>query len=1128
MTDRPVDQPERDRALDPAGAFHLEAPAGSGKTTVLLDRFLTLLGLVESPDEILALTFTRKAAGELRARVMQLFETRADPGPEAPEHERRCLELVRRAFRRHIDQTGTVGLLERLRIMTFHSFCSLLLRLAPQEAGVPLEFKLLEEAEAEWFKLEAVEELRRRLAAQPPHDPVRQALVRRLARLNNNWSRLARELRELLGRRDSLGEFLQLVRASRSPEAYGQLLAKRLQLLISQDLQRLQADFAATPLGAAWPFFWQELDGKSAPLAGQLASRLPGGAPKELPAWQAIAQALLTKAGELRKSFAVGAGYPQDFKKTPWPELIRSLPGEVARQLHQCRELSLVAVSEGEAAAVQDLVILLAQALAVYQELCAKNRALDFIALEEAALRLLRLEHPQDLLLSLDCRLQHILVDEFQDTSLNQMTLLCRLLEGWEAGRGRSLVVVGDPKQSIYGWRQARLRLFLESRRGLPCGPGVAFPLEPLVLSTNFRATRQLITWVNQVFGETVMASGSASAEVEFHQAAPKPGAQDGEPPRLGLFTEAGSLDARTAEARWLAGQVAGTMENLREKESIGVLLFARTHLVTYLEAFKAAGVPVRLKEGLKLAESSVVQHLHNLARALVRPQDELAWAAVLRGPWGRGSLQLLTRVAGLEEDLWAEKLRRLADAPDCPADWREPLAALLSARDQVGRRPLEEILRRWLDAAEAWPGIAAWEGPAGVANARTYLDLLAMAESGLPEATFFKADFHLEETFQPADPQAQDSPVEMLTVHGAKGLEFDTLFLPGLDWQPLQKEGRTPPPFVMEEIPGTRLHGLALARPYAHARHSSLYQALRHVKNRRILAEARRVFYVAVTRARQRLVLSGVIKQNGRGDWQVPAASPLGWLWDHYTPEDLAPGVPLTWLQPEMRVKLLAEVPPPAAKGPPAVTLPEPWEFHPEPAPYGLQYPSQLAEWSAAEAGGGSGDDAGVALLRGELVHRLLEGLAQGQGLPPLAGVAASIRAAGLSPEAAQSLAGEVLAEAAACLADPFLARLLAPDLPEAASEWLLEDQPAPGLIRRGQIDRLVYDGRDWWILDYKTSRPAREADWDEFMQKEAEKYRPQLLAYRAMAARARGLADPRAIRLALYFTAKRKRVEL
>ncbi len=98
---------------------------------------------------------------------------------------------------------------------------------------------------------------------------------------------------------------------------------------------------------------------------------------------------------------------------------------------------------------------------------------------------------------------------------------------------------------------------------------------------------------------------------------------------------------------------------------------------------------------------------------------------------------------------------------------------------------------------------MAAWEGPLGVANARAYLDLLAAAEAGLPEATFAKADFNLQEAFQPPDPRAQDSPVEILTVHGAKGLEFDQVFLPFLDWQPLKSEDKTPP-FLLEEIPGT------------------------------------------------------------------------------------------------------------------------------------------------------------------------------------------------------------------------------------------------------------------------------------------------------------------------------------
>ena len=127
-----------------------------------------------------------------------------------------------------------------------------------------------------------------------------------------------------------------------------------------------------------------------------------------------------------------------------------------------------------------------------------------------------------------------------------------------------------------------------------------------------------------------------------------------------------------------------------------------------------------------------------------------------------------------------------------------------------------------------------------------------------------------------------------------------------------------------------------------------------------------------------------------------------------------------------------------------------------------------------------------------------------------------------------AAALAAEIQAELAACQADPFLTSLLAPDIPWAASEWLLEDQPQPGAIRRGVIDRLAFDGNDWWLLDFKTSRPAAGEDWEAFISRETEKYRPQLLAYREMAAKAKGIEPPEAIRLGIYFTACRKVVEV
>ncbi len=431
---QPADQAVRDQALDPSEGFHLEAPAGSGKTSVLLARFLTLLARVDTPEEMLALTFTRKAAGELRARVMRLLWEKHDLGPQASPLDVKLQELATAVFRRHADEATLKLTPERLPIMTFHGFCAQLLKLAPQEAGVPLNFTLLEEDEDRWLKAEALEELRTRLNARPATDPVRQALVRRLVRLNNDWRRLAKELHGLLSRRDSLGEFLALARVSRDATQYRRLLETRFQMVLVPVLEGLRAGLAGSALGQAWPEFWQELQG--APHGDSLPTMIPGTTPADLSGWHAMAQVLLTKGGDPRKRLSVKDGFPEGFDQKKWAALFQDLPAMVARTLKQCRDLTPSGASPEEAAALQDLVILVGEALKVYEQLCAQKGALDFVALEQSTLNLLSEDDPSEIMLRLDWRLKHLLVDEFQDTSENQMTLLCRLMSGWEQAPG--------------------------------------------------------------------------------------------------------------------------------------------------------------------------------------------------------------------------------------------------------------------------------------------------------------------------------------------------------------------------------------------------------------------------------------------------------------------------------------------------------------------------------------------------------------------------------------------------------------------------------------------------------------------------------------------------------------------
>jgi ATP-dependent exoDNAse (exonuclease V) beta subunit len=1111
----PHDQADRDRALDPRASFHLTAPAGSGKTAVLLARFLKLLAQVSDPREVLVLTFTRKAAGEFRERAMRYFWGRTPAGPDLPSHEKLLLDLAGQVLinleRKNL-ATSYLMVPERLPVTTFHAFCVQLLRAAPHEAGVPLDFKLLEdETEAAWSRQEALEELRRRLHQRPAADPVRQALVQRLVRLNNNWPRLARELSDLLARRDTLKDFLALAQRSLKEQAFAQMMEQRLSQVVLRTLIPLAQELKECGLEERWPQF------REAAGPHLLPEKPPGVSPVDVPAWQALAQLLLTQRGDRRQKWTNG------LKFGDWPKFLRTLPEGFVDRLRDCRLLPQVLFSPEEITALHDLILLLNEAWKVYEELCQKRRVLDFVAVEEAALRLLSDESLSDLLLRLDLRLRHLLVDEFQDTSDNQMELLCRLVSGWASGDGRTITVVGDPKQSIYGWRKARLPIFLESREGLKCEGGRILPLTPLSLTTNFRATATLITWVNEIFGGTIMAAARGKEGLIFEAACPPPENTGGETPLMALFAGEDRQEARLQEARWLAFKIKLCLGDLPPGGKVAVLLFTRTQLPAYLGALKKAGLVPRVREGLRLKDSRVVAHLHNLARALVRPQDDVAWAAVLTGPWTNPNLGLLAACAQAPGRIWPDKLMALAENYQTPEALAFLSPLLLASRERVGREPLAHTLERFLDDSGAWQGIAAWEGALGVASARTYLKLLEEANTGLPEATFEKADFALEGAYQPPDPRAADSPLEVLTIHGAKGLEFHTVFVPFLDWQPLRMRGNQPPPFLLEEIPGTPHHVLALAPPYWQRGKDSSYQLVKRLYDARILAEARRVFYVAVTRAEARLFLSGVLTSSG-GHWLAPNESPLSWLFQHYQARAPVPGTSRVWGTPPLRVEVC---PAPAAPRRPSMAsgeLPEAWAFTPEPSPYRLIFPSEAAGPEGPETPGDPGGLVEHALhsatrARGEVTHRLLETLARKGGLPGPEEVAAALRSQGLDRERAFQLAPEILAEVRTCCQEPFLKKLLSAR--EAITEWLLEDQAAFGVVRRGRPDLLAFDGEVWWLVDFKTSRPQPGETWEDFLAREREKYLPQLLAYREMVAKAKGISELEAIRLALYFTA-------
>ncbi|MBV8741814.1 MAG: UvrD-helicase domain-containing protein, partial [Sinobacteraceae bacterium] len=630
----PADDEARERATDPALSVLLQAPAGSGKTTVLTERLLRLLAVVDRPEEILAITFTRKAAAEMRARVLQAL--RGESSARTAQEQR--LRRLAAAALAHAEERGWKLQQDpgRLRIQTIDAFN---FRLACQltisaRAGGTLQ---VTERAAELYRRAAGEAL-----AEADRDPQLAADVGLLfERLDNRWQRVQQLLADMLQRR---GHWLRYV-LSGDPDS---LCARVSESLRNIAADHLEAAFKAVP----------------AVLRAQ-AARLPGmGAlsarADDLGRWQQLSKLLLTKTGEWRKPGGISKSLGVGFETREGKEALRALLAQfegmpAARQaLVEIYNLPGYQLCGADAGALRALARMLRAAAGHLQLEFAASRRVDHTFVAGAARAALSEESlPTDFALRTGQSLRHILVDEFQDTSLAQFDLLQALTAGWEAGDGRTLFIVGDPMQSIYQFREAEVGLFLRARAH---GIG-ARALEPLQLCRNFRSVRALIEWNNRLFARlfpaednlresavaftSSMAGGAAAetgsvppAQADLFTASP-PAAPP--PASILLFDDArpgAEMDA-----------IVGRIVELRRSDAaatIAVLVAARTHAAPIIAALEQQDVDTVGVELVALQELSIIRDLVALARALLHPGDRTAWLAVLRAPWCGASLHSL------------------------------------------------------------------------------------------------------------------------------------------------------------------------------------------------------------------------------------------------------------------------------------------------------------------------------------------------------------------------------------------------------------------------------------------------------------------------------------------------------
>ncbi len=903
----PPDQVARRRALDRSRSILVQAPAGSGKTDLLTRRFLTLLGEVNNPAEIVAITFTRAAAAEMRHRILtELAKAESSDVDEADTDQFSMQTLARRAR----DRSRALGwqltdLPAQLRITTIDSFCRELAIQQPLISGFGSDL-VVNDNPAELYLRAA----RRTLQKIDGDDPsLATALADLLLWRDNNWHELENLLVEMLRQRDRwMHEFL----LQRDPD--WETLRTRLELpfrkAVAEALTRVAALLNGVPdvnheAPALARFAHEHLGDASFEDLVQLSAlpTAPFADGEDLEdarrAYLDFAKLVLIGDGSFRQRFGTREGFPANAsaEKARLSALISELNRVegLEEALADLRSLPPARYTENDWEIVRACFTALRHSSGELLAVFAEAGTVDFVEVAQIAQRVLAGSdgRPGDAAIEIADQIRHLLVDESQDTSRRQHRMLGSVVAAWPDTTGRTLFIVGDPMQSIYFFRDADAELFIRLRdTGLDLAGEPPFGLDPVRLTANFRTAPDLVDQLNNAFS-SCFAENDGSG-IGFARAIPARERTLAFGPRMEVHVHfmpqtrsgnaAGTADAaqkeRTANAR-IAARNAETAEivsvirrhrrhidaaNLKgERYRVAVLGRTRDALAPIAAALREADIPFRAVDLEKLRDRPEVLDALALARALLNPVDRVAWLGVLRAPW-----------CGLP----LSELHALTSADD-PVLLRRPMADLIAQRLHLLTADSGSAVQRVLDATATaanlritlpTASLGTWleqiwlslDGAHCVnAGARANLNLLWRCLDALPRGAEDllgpALDIALDSlTAQPDPAVSDDCGVQLMTIHKSKGLEFEVVIIPELQAGSSISRGKMLSWFERglaepDEYGEVTEFLIAPLQPKGTDRGKAKAWVDRAYAKRE-QQEMRRVLYVAATRAREEL----------------------------------------------------------------------------------------------------------------------------------------------------------------------------------------------------------------------------------------------------------------------------------
>ena len=834
------DQKQRDQSLNISDSFIVQAPAGSGKTELITQRYLKLLGTADVPENILVMTFTNRAVDELKHRIISsLNRARLHP-PEEP-HKRKTFDLASKVLEQsNLKEWDLLNHPSRIKIITIDSLSSLIVSRYPSIDQLIPPQTMINTYEYEQIYQEAAENTLLLIE----EDEYQASISSVLLYLDNHVDRFYRLIVQMLSKREQWLPKLYIKGALDIS-----LLEVLAQELIVEYLETLR-NAASEILGKS---FFNLLEINTRDDISKI-NKLPGTTIEDLEDWQTISELLLTKStGNWRKKIDANIGFPAELKeeKMVFKEILVGLDSEdeFKKILNNLANLPSAYFPESTSKEINDIAQVLKLSVAELKMIFKEKGLQDFSEVGMQAINALdSREEVSDIALLLDYQIKHLLIDEFQDTSYSQLSLIEKLVDGWQKGDGKSIFFVGDPMQSIYKFRESQVGIFLEIMKS---GIG-SLKINSLTLNSNFRSNKSIVEKNNKIFSQ-IFPNQDNLLLGAIHYSESNSASQVEQDDAVTFYPF--SADQDFEEAEMVVKIIKNSISNNPNHE-IAVLVRSRSHLKAITLLLQDSSINFEALKTEPLRSNLFTRDLLSLTRALLSLADRLAWLSLLRAPWCGLKLEDLLAFGESTDKTIFSQLIDDGIAQDLSEDGAVRSRHLFLATEEAiySEGKFSFVERFSYSLSQLCNEIELNEQEKSIRS--QFLSLLNHCE--LNQSLDIKTiELMVKDLYAPS----QHASVKLMTIHQAKGLEFDTVIIPGLG-----KKGKsdTLPLMQIQEFSNKNILLAPIKSSYEDSE-SKTYLYLQYLQKQQTHFELMRVLYVAMSRAKHKIHLLGGISKTGK-----------------------------------------------------------------------------------------------------------------------------------------------------------------------------------------------------------------------------------------------------------------------